>query len=211
MINNIIRYASRIDENGTPGLPFICMNYGESQTRNGPRYSFNVDQHAFDLLPDDRGIYFLLSHQRTRLQKIGMTNGLDGLKQRINGYKERFNPVNPGGDASPAFWYRIMTGKNLRNDNGGERAIGNSQIDVYFRSFTQQKQTDDPLTAALGFTQLSYDPHAELERRFIDIIKIWRLNYRWQNPNTPFPDDYQFPLLLDSDNRIPNNQFAAPL
>jgi hypothetical protein len=209
MIKHILRHASRIDANGLAGQPYISMRYKAMQTPRGSRYSFNVDQEAFNLLPDDRGVYFLLSHQRKRLQKIGMTNGLEGLKQRISGYLKSFDPNNPGNDASPALWYRIMTGNDLRKNRGGERNIDDSPIDVYFRSFTQDQQTNDPLTARLGFTHLSYDPHADLERRLIDLVRIWRLDYRTQNPNG-FPDDYPFPLLLDSVNRIPADQFAPP-
>jgi hypothetical protein len=210
MIKHILRHASRIDANGLAGQPYISMRYNAMQTPHGLLYSFNVDQEPFNLLPDDRGVYFLLSHQRTRLQKIGMTNGLKGLKQRIRDYLKSFDPNNPGNDASPALWYRIMTGNDLRKNRGGERNIDDSPIDVYFRSFTQDQQTNDPLTARLGFTHLSYDPHADLERRLIDLVRILRSDYRNQNPNNLFPDDYPFPLLLDSVNRIPADQFAPP-
>jgi hypothetical protein len=210
MIEAIINFASRQDENGQPAA-VMSMRYGVIQNDPHQRYSFMV-QNGGDpnQLTAERGVYFLLSHNRTRLQKIGLANGKGGLRQRIRGYVKSFDPNNPGNDASPAFWYRIMTGNDLRNNRGGERIIDDSLIDVYFRSFTKKQKTDDQLTGALKIKHLNYDPHAELERILIRQVKSFRSDYRNQNPENLFPDDYPFPLLLDSVNRIPADQFAPP-
>ena len=199
MIEAILQHASRPD-----GNPYISMTYAQIPTDFHQRYAFQVIEGDANALPTATGIYFLLSHNNTRLQKIGMTNGQNGFRQRIRGYTKAFDPQNPGNDSSPAFWYRIMTGINLNQNNDGERAIGNSQINVYFKSFTLHQEIQHPFTAQLGFLNLSYDPHTDMERRLIAYAK---------NERTPNNDDlYQageaYPLLLDSNHRIRANRFA---
>lgn len=199
MIEAILQYASL-----PGGNPYISMTYGPIQIHNGLRYQFIIDLAALNALPDDRGIYFLLSHDQNRLQKIGMTNGLNGFRQRIRGYTKAFDPQNPGKDSSPAFWYRIMTETNLKQDKGGERAVGNFQIDVYFISFTQHQNTQHPFTNSFGFLELSYDPHADMERKLIAYAK----NERTPNNDDLYQADEAYPLLLDSKHRIKANRFA---
>jgi hypothetical protein len=186
------------------GNPYISMTYAQIPNYFHQRYAFQVIEGDANALPTATGIYFLLSHDNTRLQKIGMTNGQNGFRQRISGYTKAFDPQNPGNDSSPAFWYRIMTGINLNQNNGGERAIDNSPINVYFKSFTLHQEIQHPFTAQLGFLNLSYDPHTDMERRLIAYAK---------NKRTPNNDDlYQageaYPLLLDSNHRIRANRFA---
>ena len=199
MIEAILQHASL-----PGGNPYISMTYAQIPTDFHQRYAFQVIEGDANALPTATGIYFLLSHNNTRLQKIGMTNGQNGFRQRIRGYTKAFDPQNPGNDSSPAFWYRIMTGINLNQNNDGERAIGNSQINVYFKSFTLHQEIQHPFTAQLGFLNLSYDPHTDMERRLIAYAK---------NERTPNNDDlYQageaYPLLLDSNHRIRANRFA---
>ena len=199
MIEAILQHASL-----PYGNPYISMTYAQIPTDFHQRYAFQVIEGDANALPTATGIYFLLSHNNTRLQKIGMTNGQNGFRQRIRGYTKAFDPQNPGNDSSPAFWYRIMTGINLNQNNDGERAIGNSQINVYFKSFTLHQEIQHPFTAQLGFLNLSYDPHTDMERRLIAYAK---------NERTPNNDDlYQageaYPLLLDSNHRIRANRFA---
>ena len=38
-------------------------------------------------LTEQRGVYFLLSHSDTQIQKIGLANGKGGLRQRMRGYE----------------------------------------------------------------------------------------------------------------------------
>lgn len=205
MIEAIIQHASLPDENGQPsGNPYISMTYAQIPNDFHQRYAFQVIEGDANALPTATGIYFLLSHDKKRLQKIGMTNGQNGLRQRIIGYTMAFDPQNPGNDRSPAFWYRIMTGINLNKNNGGERAIGNSQIDVYFKSFTLHQEIQHPFTAQLGFLNLSYDPHTDMERKLIAYAK---------NERTPNNDDLHqageaYPLLLDSNHRIRAYRFV---
>jgi hypothetical protein len=207
MIEAIIQHASLPDENGQPsGNPYISMTYAQIPNDFHQRYAFQVIGGNANALPTATGIYFLLSHTKKRLQKIGMTNGQNGLRQRIKGYTRAFDPQNPGNDSSPAFWYRIMNGIDLRTNLGGERAIGNDymQIDVYFRSLTQNQETNDQLAQAVDIDNLIYDPHADMERKLIAYAKKQR---------TPNNDDlYQageaYPLLLDSNHRIRAGRFA---
>lgn len=209
MIEAIIQHASLPDENGQPsGNPYISMTYALIPNDSRQRYAFQVIEGDANALPTAKGIYFLLSHNNERLQKIGRTNGQNGLRQRIKGYTRAFDPQNPGKDRSPAFWYRVMTG----NVQQGEQRITEDygRIDLYFKSFTQlQQPIIDQFVNGLGINHVDYDPHAVLENMFIEYTFAHRGNNN--NGNVLFQADEQYPLLLDSQNRIPINQFAPVL
>jgi hypothetical protein len=203
MIEAILQHASRPD-----GNPYISMTYGQSLNDLHQRYAFQVIGGNANLLPTEKGIYFLLSHQRTRLQKIGMANGKNGLRQRIRDYRVRVNPKHPPADRAPLFWYRVMTGNVQQNEQRMPENYG--QIDLYFKSFTQlQRPIIEPFVNGLGINHVDYDPHAVLENMFIEYTVALRGNNN--NGNVLFQADEQYPLLLDSKKRIPINQFAPVL
>lgn len=195
MIEAILQHASRPD-----GNPYISMTYGKILNDFHQRYAFQVIGGNANLLPTEKGIYFLLSHQKTRLQKIGKANGEEGLQQRFIDYIQR--PTLPL-KRTPKFLYRIMTG----NVQGNEQLMPNDygQIDLYFRPFAQlQKPINDPFVNGLGIEFVDYDPHAVLENMFIGCAA----NLRIPNINGLFQADEKYPLLLDSANRIRNYEFA---
>lgn len=203
MIEAILQHASL-----PGGNPYISMTYGPIQRHNGLRYQFIIDLAALNALPQDRGIYFFLSHENTRLQKIGKANGQGGLRERIRKYKVLVNPEHPPADRTPLFWYRVMTGNVQQNEQRMPENYG--RIDLYFKSFTQlQQPIIEPFVNGLGITHVDYDPHAVLENMFIEYTVALRGNNN--NGNVLFQADEQYPLLLDSDNRIPINQFPQVL
>ena len=199
MIQKIIQHACRPDQ---PGEPFIRLTYGERMIRQTPRWSF-MPPVDFDwaTLPDIGGVYFILSHKRTRLQKIGMTNKVGGFQNRIYGdyFGGAHNPGNQGGDDTAALWYRVMTG----NANPNELAIEleGQPIEIYFKSYSGQLRVPDIF--GVGRELLNYNPHIDLERLLIQQAK--NLRNGQGNPRL-FAADERYPLLLDSANRIRRDQ-----
>jgi hypothetical protein len=181
------------------------MKYDLIPNDSRQRYAFQVIEGDANALPTATGIYFLLSYNQAndaRLQKIGKANGANGLMPRINDYIHR--PVWPL-RSTPLFWYRVMTGNVQNNEQKMPEDYG--QINVYFRSFAQlQQPIIDPFVNELEIFNIDYDPHAVLENMFID----YAAQLRTTNGNGLVQSNEQYPLLLDSDNRIQSNQFAPP-
>jgi hypothetical protein len=199
MIQEIIQHACRP---GQPGEPFITMTYGERMIRQTPRWSF-IPPVDFDwaTLPTSAGIYFILSHNRTRLQKIGVANQKRGFQNRIRaGYWQcTHNPEAQGGDLSAAFWYRVMTDKPNLNELSIE--AGGQPVDFYFKSFSRQIKGPDIF--GVGEELLNYDPHSHLEQLLIK--RAINLRQGQGNPEL-FATNESYALLLDSANRITSNQ-----
>jgi hypothetical protein len=195
MIENIRQHACRPDQ---PGEPFVTLTYGQRTVRNRPRWSF-MPEHGFDwdTLPAIGGVYFLLSHNRKRLQKIGIANQVEGFRNRIRGGYWRCNhdPEAQGGDKSAAFWYRVMTG-NTQADEFSIPQVG-QPVEIYFKSYSGQLRVPDVFGVGQEF--LDYHPHDDLERLLIQKVTELRQqqdNWELSAANGPYP------LLLDSDNRI---------
>ena len=79
-------------------------------------YGPSGDGHRFTVvattppLTEQRCVYFLLSHNDTQIQKIGLANGIRGLSQRMEGYERIYRLDGPTGDPTMALWHRMMTG-----------------------------------------------------------------------------------------------------
>jgi hypothetical protein len=78
-------------------------------------YGPSVDGHRFTVVPktppltEQRGVYFLLSHNDTQIQKVGLANGIGGLRQRMAGYRRIYRGNGQTGEKTMALWYRKMT------------------------------------------------------------------------------------------------------
>lgn len=204
MIPNIRQHASRP---GHPGEPFISMTYGMRIINNIPRWSF-MPPDGFDwaTLPNIAGIYFILSHKRERLQKIGIANQEEGFRNRIRGgyWQCTHNPEAQGGDQSAAFWYRVMTGNTRPNELSV--AVGGQPVEIYFKSYSGQLRVPDIF--GVGQELLNYDPHDHLERLLIEGATSLRQGQG--NPEL-FAADEPYALLLDSAKRIRNHQIDDDL
>lgn len=204
MINNILQHSCRP---GEPGEPFVTLTYGHRTINNRECWSF-IPPEGFDwdTLPAISGIYFVLSHNRTRLQKIGIANQEQGFQNRIMGgyWGCAHDPEAEGGDKSAAFWYRVMTG----NTRDGELSIEQEgqPVEIYFKSYSGQLSVPDIF--GVGEELLNYDPHAHLERLLIRRAKSLRQR---QGNQELFSANEAYPLLLDSKSRIRRKQLQSPL
>lgn len=195
MIDNILQHACRP---GNPGEPFVSLTYGHRTKKNRECWCFIPPEgFAWDTLPASGGIYFVLSHNRTRLQKIGIANQEDGFRNRIRGgyWGCTHDPEAQRGDKSAAFWYRVMTGNTLDDELSIEQE--GQPVEIYFKSYSGQLRVPDIF--GVGEELLNYDPHAHLERLLVQQAK--RLRQRQGNQEL-FAANGPYPLLLDSDNRI---------
>jgi hypothetical protein len=199
MIPSILQHACHPDQ---PGQPFISMTYGMRIIDNIPRWSF-MPPDGFDwaTLPTIAGIYFILSHKRKRLQKIGIANQTMGFRNRIRGgyWQCTHNPEAQGGDRSAAFWYRVMTGNTQPNELA--IAVGGQPVEIYFKSYSGQLRVPDIF--GVGQELLNYNPHDDLERLLINRAKSLR---QGQGNPVLFAAHEPYALLLDSINRIRSHQ-----
>ncbi len=199
MIESILQHACRP---GHPNDPFVSLTYGTRNVRNRQRWSF-IPPDGFDwnTLPTIGGIYFVLSHNRTRLQKIGSANQVDGFRNRVRGgyWGCTHDPGVEGGDTSAAFWYRVMTG-NVRTEELSIEADG-QPVEVYFKSYSGQLRVPDVF--GVGEELLTYDPHVHLERLLIQRAKDLRQQL---GPQAMLAANEAYSLLLDSDHRIRRHQ-----
>ena len=60
-------------------------------------------------LPTQSGVYFLLSHNDTKIQKIGKADGRGGLKGRLRGYTAKKTPHKINTDKTDRLWREKMT------------------------------------------------------------------------------------------------------
>lgn len=100
-------------------------------------------------LTEQRGVYFLLSHNDTQIQKVGLANGIGGLRQRMVGYERIYRPNGQSGDPTMALWHRVMTGQ-----------LQGQTLSLWFISLSATT-TVEVLGKAIT---LSWDPHPEVER-----------------------------------------------
>ena len=113
------------------------------------------DGHRFMVVPitppltEQRCVYFLLSHNDTQIQKIGLANGIRGLSQRMEGYERIYRLDGPIGDPTMALWHRMMTGP-----------LQGETLSLWFTSLSATTAVE-----VLGENMtLSWDPHREVER-----------------------------------------------
>jgi hypothetical protein len=118
-------------------------------------YGPSGDGHRFTVVPttppltEQRGVYFLLSHNDTQIQKIGLANGKGGLRQRMRGYECLYLGNAEDIDPTVALWHRIMTGP-----------LQGQTLSLWFTSLSATTAVE-----VLGETMtLSWDPHPEVER-----------------------------------------------
>ena len=118
-------------------------------------YGPSGDGHRFTVVPttppltEQRGVYFLLSHNDTQIQKVGLANGIEGLRQRMVGYERIYRPNGQSGDPTMALWHRVMTGQ-----------LQGQTLSLWFISLSVTTTVE-----VLGKTMtVSYDPHPEVER-----------------------------------------------
>ena len=118
-------------------------------------YGPSGDGHRFTVVPttppltEQRGVYFLLSHSDTQIQKIGLANGKGGLRQRMRGYECLYLGNAEDIDPTVALWHRIMTGP-----------LQGQTLSLWFTSLSATTAVE-----VLGETMtLSWDPHPEVER-----------------------------------------------
>jgi len=118
-------------------------------------YGPSGDGHRFTVvattppLTELRGVYFLLSHNDTLIQKVGLANGIRGLSQRMEGYERTYRLDGPTGDPTMALWHRMMTGP-----------LQGQTLSLWFTSLSATTAVE-----VLGETiTLSWDPHREVER-----------------------------------------------
>lgn len=118
-------------------------------------YGPSGDGHRFTVVPttppltEQRGVYFLLSHNDTQIQKVGLANGIGGLRQRMVGYERIYRPNGQSGDPTMALWHRVMTGQ-----------LQGQTLSLWFISLSATTTVE-----VLGKTMtVSYDPHPEVER-----------------------------------------------
>ena len=103
-------------------------------------------------LTERRGVYFLLSHSHTKVQKVGLANGMGGLSQRMLGYTRLYVGDGETGDRTMALWYRQMTGP-----------LQGQTLSLWFVSMSESRTSK-----VLGEDwTLSWDPHPDLERVLI--------------------------------------------
>jgi len=118
-------------------------------------YGRSGDGHRFTVvattppLTEQRGVYFLLSHNDTQIQKVGLANGIRGLSQRMEGYERIYRLDGPTGDPTMALWHRTMTGP-----------LQGETLSLWFTSLSAT--TDVEVLG--GNMTLSWDPHREVER-----------------------------------------------
>lgn len=96
------------------------------------RYSIETDKAGFswtvgslDTVPTEPGIYFLLSHNSTRLQKIGKAEGAKGLIQRLGQYttiKSIDGKIMR--DRTDRLWFSKMT--------HADSELRGQEIDIYW-------------------------------------------------------------------------------
>lgn len=118
-------------------------------------YGPSGDGHRFTVVPttppltEQRGVYFLLSHSDTQIQKVGLANGKGGLRQRMRGYECLYLGNAEDTDPTVALWQRIMTGP-----------LQGQTLSLWFTSLSATTAVE-----VLGETMtLSWDPHREIER-----------------------------------------------
>jgi hypothetical protein len=118
-------------------------------------YGPSGDGHRFTVVPitppltEQRGVYFLLSHNDTQIQKIGLANGKGGLRQRMRGYECLYLGNAEDIDPTVALWHRIMAGP-----------LQGQTLSLWFTSLSATTAVE-----VLGETMtLSWDPHPEVER-----------------------------------------------
>ena len=64
-------------------------------------------------LPEVHGVYCLLSHGGTRLQKVGKADGKRGLRQRFESYTVAKSEEQSERDLTDRLWKTVMKGKLL--------------------------------------------------------------------------------------------------
>ena len=118
-------------------------------------YGPSGDGHRFMVVPitppltEQRCVYFLLSHNDTQIQKVGLANGIRGLSQRMEGYERIYRLDGPTGDPTMALWHRMMTGP-----------LQGETLSLWFTSLSATTAVE-----VLGENMtLSWDPHREVER-----------------------------------------------
>ena len=118
-------------------------------------YGPSGDGHRFTVVPttppltEQRGVYFLLSHSDTQIQKVGLANGKGGLRQRMRGYECLYLGNAEDTDPTVALWQRIMTGP-----------LQGQTLSLWFTSLSATTAVE-----VLGENMtLSWDPHREVER-----------------------------------------------
>ena len=78
---------------------------------NNKNYCFEFDGSETDnKLPKLSGVYFLLSHNDSRVQKIGKAEGNQGLYQRFQNYTSKKNKGKL--DRTSELWLKVMTDPN---------------------------------------------------------------------------------------------------
>jgi hypothetical protein len=61
-------------------------------------------------LPTEHGVYCLVSHGGSRIQKIGKAEGKNGLRGRFNGYTGQKTLAKIASDRTDQRWKTVMTG-----------------------------------------------------------------------------------------------------
>lgn len=95
----------------------IVVSLKRAFTRHGTQLAYRSDESRFywcnaaaPSLPIERGVYCLLSHGDTQIQKIGKADGQDGLLGRFRSYTGAKTAAKIAGDRTDQRWKRVMTG-----------------------------------------------------------------------------------------------------
>ena len=134
------------------GPPFFLLLEARCDVAN-LTYGPSGDGYRFTMVPttpsltERRGVYFLLSHNDTQIQKIGLANGIRGLSQRMEGYERIYRLDRPTGDPTMALWHRMMTGP-----------LQGQTLSLWFTSLSATTAIE-----VLGkIMTVSWDPHPEV-------------------------------------------------
>lgn len=71
--------------------------------------SFNMEPYSENV----PGIYFILDRESKDILKIGKSEAVGGLKERMSVYRNSLVSSFKGGDRTTVLWYRVMTGELL--------------------------------------------------------------------------------------------------
>ena len=126
-----------------------------------------------DGIPDSGAVYFIVDEEggQPHLQKIGMTDKAQGLRGRLNDYRD----VSGGDDDTPNLYYRMMTGQG---------PLKGRCFKVHFQSFEFTEMRD-----VLGQeVEIRYTAHRFIENHLRGRVRRLQL----EHPET-------YPILLEKD------------
>lgn len=123
-----------------------------------------------DGVPDSGAVYFIVDEEggQPHLQKIGMTDKAQGLRGRLNDYRD----LSGGDDDTPNLYYNMMAGP-----------LKGRSFKVYYRSFEFTEMGD-----VFGQeVEIRYTAHRFIERHLRDRVRLLQI----EHPET-------YPLWLET-------------